>query len=1514
MRSIAVSGWVVLLCAGAGMAETNGWPQAWPSAEQAAAAGETDAAVRQFAGIATQAIKREAWAEAVKAVVRQTDLETERHGAAPGALWTALCERCDRSPGPMRPFMELLTAHYCWRFFLEHRDALRHRSAGPADRDEAIAAWSSPRILREIENRFQRALAYEKLLKEIPVGAFDGLLKKGTVSDACRPTLYDFIAYEMIDFYSLGGRAGVQWADDFTLSADMPALSDLHDFMFLIPDEAAARSHVLRALRLFQDLLRFHEKDSDPSAYLDANLSRLQFSYHQVTGPGRDTRYAEALDRFANAWRTHEISARAWALRAQLAFDRGDYGVAKMFAQNGAATYPHSIGAAQCRNLVTRIEASSVAFEAERMWCAPWPVMTITYRNLPEVQFRAVAVPFAEMFAVKPRSDAETAAYAVSLLQRPSAKTWTVTLPPVPDHKENRFNAPVPKDLRPGLYAVFASVDGTFVKEGKPLSWSVFRVSKLALAVESCPDRLRGWVLTADAGLPVDAAQIEIWRRDRDDQRYRRVQTIRSGADGAFSVLGEWADDVLLYVEKQGQAAQTWSPVWKGNERERSREAGQHVIFLTDRGAYRPGETVQYKGIRFLTDTQNGRCHTAADRTVTVELLDAARHPVDRQTVKSNGYGSFSGRFALPKTAAGEMTVGVGGMGQAAFSVGDCRTPAFDVTLAPARPGARLGSVVSVSGQALFHDGVPLAGAHVAWRVLCSRTPSEAAGDCCLAAEPPRMIAHGTAVSDVAGGFAISFFAQPHDAIAGNTPSAFDFRVIAEVSDMTGEAHTGCQRMTLGSEEWLAEVTCGAWTTAGTPVALNVRVCTPDGDPVMAAGDVTVFAVRQPGCVRRPPEPAAVSAEAGTGNPETWPDVNTVKTVHVAAGTNGMAACRLPLDAGLYRVRFSTRDPSGHPVEAHRLIRVIDPDAKRYPIREPFFFAAESWRLEPGDTFRAIWGSGYEHAYAVVTVEQNGRELMRVRTAPDETQRKIEFPVTEAMRGDVWVKVLSVRENRPYTVSRRLEVPWSNKRLSLQWRRFSSRLEPGQPETWQAVLTDDRGAPAAAEIGAVLYDASRDTGRPQRWPASFEAFFNRCEAEGTVMFQNGPAAFAPLFGAWPRVSEPDIRRYRTWPAEVGRDRAGRWLGPDRAASMAWPAAPEQAAHSAATSAAPDAQDGKTEPLNAAADRGNDPIEDGPGTAFFLPHVATAADGTATLSFTAPEVSAPWRLLVFAHDPALRSGCWETGVETVKSLTVKVDPPHFVRAGDRIGFAVQLANRTAQPLEGQLQLHFQDAATSRCVDASLGVEQTDRPFRLDAGGMRTEIWRLRIPDGTGTLRFRVAGAAGAFKDGKDGTLPVLPRCAATQETARASTPGKKASGLSALRKRFFVRLPTPQGLVLQPAEGVLPQGAEVVTRLDVYAECGLTDVQVRDRRPACLAAAGAGPYDVHQDGWTYRVRQSDSETQFSADFLPKGAHVFESSGRLRWKGVFCGGQAEAFSREHPDSVIRAEGPALRVGTD
>src|SRR5438094_687210 len=86
----------------------------------------------------------------------------------------------------------------------------------------------------------------------------DDAISKGTMRDAYRPTLYDFIVQEALSFYTSGEQAAAKPQDAFEVAATSPIFDVAEKFIAWKNQTGDTNSPVYKALRLYQDLLAFH--------------------------------------------------------------------------------------------------------------------------------------------------------------------------------------------------------------------------------------------------------------------------------------------------------------------------------------------------------------------------------------------------------------------------------------------------------------------------------------------------------------------------------------------------------------------------------------------------------------------------------------------------------------------------------------------------------------------------------------------------------------------------------------------------------------------------------------------------------------------------------------------------------------------------------------------------------------------------------------------------------------------------------------------------------------------------------------------------------------------------------------------------------------------------------------------------------------------------------------------------------------------------------------------------------
>ena len=1384
----------------------------WKAVDEAEGKGLPQTAIEKLAPIISGAIQDKAFPEAIKAIVRKIAFEGQIEGNKPEEKIARLDAEMAKAAPEMLPTMSAIQALWYWEYFQYNRYRFIQRTQTAATPSKDLATWDLPRLFAEIDQRFTKALSAEAELKKIPVAAFDALLQKGTLPDAFRPTLYDFLAHQALTYYTAGEQAGAKAEDAFEVPVESPIFGTTEEFLKWEPATTDENSITLKAVRLLQNLVRFHSADADKSALLRAELDRLSFGYNKAVGEDKAARYKAALKRFVEQWADHELSAWARAEWANVLIGENDLVQARALAQQGEGAFPKTLGAALCHNVIQQIDAKSLNVSTERVWNAPWPDLDVDYKNLTEVHFRIVRMDWPEK--MKRRGQPPTwlgeEEYKALLDAKPE-RQWSSVLPATADYRERHEEIPAPQDLKPGFYYLIASGNRAFGEKDNVVAFADFWVSDLALVMRTNwgDGKIEGFVLDAKTGDPIDGADVQMWVQN---DRFTEGPSTKTNANGLFSVQVREGRAALAYISYKDQHLVTENPTYN-NRYGRGSDNTKQTIFFTDRSLYRPGQTIQFKGICISADRERDNYKVLGGQGVTVLFSDANGKEVGRQQLKANDYGSFSGSFTAPRQGlAGRMTISVQGAPQGATSVNveEYKRPKFQVSLeAPKVPG-KLGEKVRMEGKATAYTGAAIGDAKLryrvvrevryplwwGWRYYWRPVPQQGGQE----------IIHGTAVTQADGTFAVEFIAKPDLSVSEKDEPTFNYSVHVDITDTTGETRTAQRGMNVGYTALTASMTADEWLTVDKDVEVKISTQTLDGEGQAAEGTLKIYRLKQPDQVvraplaeqrprgrrgpRRPVPKVDAQPEPDLSNPNSWELGEVAAERAVTTDGAGKLAVSFKLEAGAFRALLETKDRFGKKVTAELPLQVLKLDGKPLSVKIPNLVAAPKWTLEPGEQFVALWGSGYEQARAFIEIEHRNKMIQAFWTEPGLSQMQVKQAVTEAQRGGFTLHVTMVRENRAYLTSRRVEVPWTNKNLTLKWEHFVSKLDPAQKETWTAVITGPDAKKAVAEVVAALYDQSLDAYLPHQWQQVFSVF-RQDYSQLNAQFENVLKPLQQTIGGWAQDIKDTTATYRRFPDFVtpyyfGDDNGitnysrearfgamGGAPGGIRTRGLATLSVASDAmpAPMAATTLAAEAP---MEPAKAKAPASPPPPPQAPAgapevdlskvsartnlneTAFFFPQLLAREDGSVALEFTMPEALTTWRFIGFAHDRDLRSGYLEDKVVTSKDIMVEPNAPRFLREGDALAFTVKVSNQSPAHQVGAVKLTLGNARTGQSVDADLGNKDLELKFDLPAGESRSFAWKLTVPDGAEPLSYKAVGSTGKLSDGEEGLLPVLSR--------------------------------------------------------------------------------------------------------------------------------------------------------------
>ncbi len=1379
----------------------------WKKVDDAVQKGLPKSAIEAIGPIVDAALAEKAYPEAIKAIAKRVLLEGQIEGQKPEEHIVRMKAEIAKAPPEMRPAMQAVLAQFYWSYFEQNRWRFGQRTATTAPPGDDFTTWDLRRLFAEIDSHYSQAVANEAMLRSIPIDSYDVLLPKGSVPDSYRPTLFDFIAFAAINFYSAGEQAGAKAEDAFEIDASGPALGSAPDFIAWKPNTTDSESPTLKAIRLYQRLLTIHQNDQDRSAFLDADLGRLQIAYANAVGEEKTSRYKAALKSFADTHAKHELSATARHRLAVVLQSENEMVEAREVAMQGKNAFPQSVGGKLCFNTIAEIEAKSISVMTERVWNDPLPNLRVSYRNITKVHFRAIKVDWNSRFTPDRWSPGTlNQTDRDQFVRQATALAWSADLSPTDDYREATHDVVAPKDLKAGYYFILASVRPDFSDNDNVISTCDVWVSSLAIVLRQSwgNGKLDGFVLNAKTGEPIANAKVRTFARQDRNNSVKEAATVSTDANGLFSVSSS-DRGIFLLVSSNGQELAVQNEQRTYTHQEQPTDFVQFVLF-TDRSLYRPGQSVQFKGVCLIADTDKDKYATVPNREVTVQFQDINGKEIERMQLRSNAFGSFSGSFTAPRdrgTGRMQLVVNDGRSGTAVVSVEEYKRPKFLVSLDAPKEAAKLNDEITITGKATSYTGSAINGAKVRFRVTRQVRWPAWFMYCYAWRMPPtsgsaQEITHGWATTEPDGTFRVTFTAKPDASVAQSDEPNFHFQVSADVTDTTGETRTGNNSITVGYTALQANISAKDWLTSDSDSKFSVTTTTLDGVGQSAKGILKIYRLKEPTSILRPdllgprlaPVPRGrgqmikVSAPTRTPDPSsqsTWALADVFATKEFSTDADGKQELTLRLERGLYRAVIESQDRYGKPIKSELNLRVIDPSANKLGLKLPNMLAAPKWELQPGDKLAAIWGTGYDTGRAFVEVEHRGKRLQSYWTKPGVTQIPITQDVAEGMRGGFTLRTTFVRENRAYTESRHVEVPWSNKELKLKWERFVSKLEPGRKETYTLTVNGPNATKAASEMVAAMYDASLDAYLPHNWMQRLSVFRQDYSRLNST-FENNAHGLNLFRGQWTSNRKPIELRYRDFPGEFKVQAMNRMYGRSDRMMRGGGAAPGMPMPMAAFGAPEMAMAKKSmlgEAVSDAAAGGgfgggyggtdNSPppgAESSPDlsqvsarknlneTAFFFPKLLADADGNTKLEFTMPEALTTWRFLGFAHDTELRSGYIEDKVVTSKDLMIQPNPPRFLREGDILEFSVKVSNQSAQSQTGRVALNLFDARDNEPVDAAYGNAVKEQSFQISAGESKSYHWKLIVPDGAYPIIYKTVGATDNLSDGEEGMLPVL----------------------------------------------------------------------------------------------------------------------------------------------------------------
>ena len=1250
-----------------------------------------------------------------------------------------------------------------------------------------------------------------KAILEIPPSGYNRKTSKTDLEKAIifRPTLYDFLANRALDFFTSSNGPKSKSAYGFTLNNPSYFAASPEFARMQIP-LTDSLSQELQAIRIYQSLVSFHLDDANPAALIDADLARLSYVKEKAVTSNNDSLYLEALKKLESRYKDSPWSAGVSFTIAKFFNEQGsrkendpahkyDLKTALDICISVLKRFPDSEGAKDCRILAETIRSKDMEIKHEAVvFPGTASLALINYKNLKTVYLRLFKV---EQSAWDPKKEKLKKDEMITfLLSQQETKTWEQPLPDFGDFRSHSIETILPETIA-GFYVLLVSADSSFSPSAKLIAYSDYSVTSFNyINRRNKNGSISLFVFNRNTGMPMSGITVEAWVKNYNYQsktwETKKMHDLKTDHLG-FATLPPiersskynnlyckliYADDVLF------TSTFYQYPVVPAVER-----AYKQTSFFTDRAIYRPGQTVWFKGI--LMEKKGYQTKLLTNEQTKVGFTDVNGRRISEQLLTTNDFGSFNGSFVAPADVLpGQMFIS-NESGSVSFSVEQYKRPTFSISFEPLEGNYRLNETLTLKGKAMAYAGNAITQANVSYRVVRNtRFPWWERWYYPFPSSPETEITNGVVKTSDDGTFSIKFTAIPDFSVARSTNPVFDFQISVDVTDINGETQSDEQRVTVGYQSLLLSMNQGAKLNLQNDSLIQFTATNLNGKstPVKMTVNISRLDVPDRAFIKRNWEKPDTTLIPEQTFHEIFPDYSYgnendttswksstppyFKTMNLSSdsilSTRNMVSENgkpFVLETGVYKVELTADDPFGEKVRLNRYIAVYDPGLAALPGSPVNWFVPLKTTAKPGETAGFLIGSKEKNVNVMYEIFAGDSLLSRKWFSLSGFQMQIDVPVLETYRGNFSVNFVFSKFNRVYQNSQMVAVPYADNKLNIVFETFRSKILPGEKEQWKIHISKPDKQPASAEFLASMYDASLDAFRANNWLFGLAGkFFGSFpwDLGSSYSTRSASASAGSSSGSYTEHQYPGLNWFglnyfggRQYPMMMKSGRTGMaGMQDNTKAGMV-------VSQNVTADAPPPPEANAIEGVQVNGEEKQKPVSEQPvlqirrdfrETAFFYPDLLTDSAGNLSLSFTAPDALTKWKFQGFAYTANLDYNLVEKELVTRKDLMVMPNAPRFVRQGDKLVFSTKVVNLSEQDLKATVHIELTNGLSMKSID-SLVTNLLSQEVSIPKGRSSLVNWTIQIPvdPSLSLLQYRIIAVSGAFSDGEEKIIPVLP---------------------------------------------------------------------------------------------------------------------------------------------------------------
>lgn len=1054
---------------------------------------------------------------------------------------------------PTKRLLENMLATMYWQYFQQNRYQFYNRTKTSEKTSDDFRTWDLETLFHEIHVYYQRSLENGLLLQQESLENYNVILNEVKNSKIYRPTLFDLLSHNALQFYKTSENSITNPAYQFKI--DNPSfLDDSEVFINLKLNSKDSTSLELNALKVYQNLIKFHRKDKQSKAFVNVDIERLNFVLQHATFDNKEDVLIKTLTTNAEALKSSPLSALYNYEIASLYQQQGNrYDNSSNTLNNNEAyrwklkeaneisnlafsRFPDSYGGKKCLGLMEQIKTPNLSLQTERFVPINSPFrILVSYKNLSVIDFKIYKINQIELEKYNNIYENEEKLKFLNKLK--IHQRFVSNLKTELDYQNHTTEILLPS-LSNGLYLIMADL------HDKTFATSHIQVTDLALLESIHNEAIHYQFINRNNGEPISDASIKIsYTNNRNKYFSKNLKTDRFGKftfkkDGNYyrnvEIKADYKDDIAFFGNYY--ISRAYVP--------RKNNDTQHNVFLfTDRSIYRPGQTAYFKGI--VIATKDDKTEVYANEKATVKLKNVNGEVVSELELETNEFGSVAGEFILPNDGlTGSFTIEMvcGKKGYTYFSVEEYKRPKFKPEFQPITETFKVNDSITVKGRAVAFAGSNITDAKVVYRVKRQvqypswwywRRPGYYSSEA-------QEITFGEGTTNNKGEFEITFKALPDESVSKDNLPVFNYEVTADITDVNGETRSTTTVVNVGYHAMTLQVSTPTQIDkTKKEVELTLNSQNLNGEFVPAKGTLKVFKLKSPDAILRArpwdaPDFQVISKEEfkrlfphDPYNDEhlstNWDKGEEVFSTDFDTEKEKTITLKKlkKWGSGQYIVIAESKDKFGEDVKAEAYTNLFSEKDKTVADNQLLEASLDKDSYKAGDVAKLTIGSAAKDITVTVEVEKDNNIIVTQLVKLNNSKQTISIPVLEDDLGGFEVHTSFAAYNSYVYQSFSVNVPYPKTDLEIETTTFRDKLQPGQDETWSFKIKGPKGDKVSAELLASMYDASLDEFRAHNWsfsPINRPSYYSRInknarQSFGTTNFRlfnrfNYPIAYA----------------------------------------------------------------------------------------------------------------------------------------------------------------------------------------------------------------------------------------------------------------------------------------------------------------------------------------------------------------------------------------------------------------------